>query len=164
MTPSRIIADVLIHVAACKWLDTLCLSSFIGRWFEFIWNLLYLVALVLLVVGFACRVQARRLNTAKRTRRELRLARKNARAARDLQDSLLQTIEASKMVADDALDGPADAEQMQRTMSRLSQWLGQATKEGLQAIESLHAASPQESTLQRPSRKRLRHFLRAKRR
>ncbi len=41
------------------------------------------------------------------------------------------------MIADDALDLPADPVRMQRTMRRLSEWLGQAIKEGQQALDSL---------------------------
>lgn len=43
------------------------------------------------------------------------------------------------MVADDAPDGVADAEQVQRTMSRLTDFLNQATKEGQAAFISLRA-------------------------
>jgi hypothetical protein len=67
------------------------------------------------------------------------------RTALDLQDRLLQTIEASRMIADDALDPPADLVRMRRTMSRISDWLGQATVEGQAALDSLRTTVSEES-------------------
>jgi hypothetical protein len=64
------------------------------------------------------------------------------------------------MVADDAPDGVADAEQVQRTMSRLTDFLNQETKEGQAAFISLRAVSPQESTSETQARKRLWRLIR----
>jgi hypothetical protein len=49
------------------------------------------------------------------------------------------------MIADDALDPPTDPAHMRRTMNRLSDWLGQATKEGQQALDSLRPLISEES-------------------
>ncbi len=49
------------------------------------------------------------------------------------------------MIADDALDQPADPVRMQRTMSRISDWLGQATVEGQAALDSLRTTPCEES-------------------
>jgi signal transduction histidine kinase len=62
------------------------------------------------------------------------------RSARELHDTLLQTIEGSKMVTDNALDQSIDPVQMRRAMEQLSVWLGQATKEGRAAMNSLRAS------------------------
>src|SRR5919205_2073815 len=62
---------------------------------------------------------------------------KRLRDARELQDTLLQTIQGSKFVADAALDKPDDAEHMRLTMERLSSFLGQATQEGQAVLNSL---------------------------
>src|ERR1700748_42664 len=52
-----------------------------------------------------------------------RASSERARTAHDLHDRLLQTIEASKMIVDDALDAPDDPVRMSRTMRRLADWL-----------------------------------------
>ena len=49
------------------------------------------------------------------------------------------------MIADDALDPPADPVRMRRTLSRLSDWLGQATVEGQAALDSLRTPASEES-------------------
>jgi hypothetical protein len=64
-----------------------------------------------------------------------------ARLARELNDTLLQTIEASKLIADDALDSPTDPVRIRAAMGRLSYWLGQATQEGQAALNLLGATS-----------------------
>jgi signal transduction histidine kinase len=63
------------------------------------------------------------------------------RLARELHDTLLQTIQSSKMLADDALDETTDFPGMQLAMRRLSNWLGQATDEGRAALNSLRNSS-----------------------
>jgi signal transduction histidine kinase len=100
----------------------------------------------ILLVGFVSQLWARQLEALRNVRFQRRLA-ERTRIARDLQYVLLQTIEASKMIADDALDPPADPLRMQRTMSRLSDWLGQATKEGQEALDSLRTPACEESDL-----------------
>lgn len=59
------------------------------------------------------------------------------RIARDLHDTLLQTIQFSKMVADDAQQEPADHERMQIALRKLSEWLGRANEEGRAVLRSL---------------------------
>ena len=62
------------------------------------------------------------------------------RLARDLHDTLLQTIQGSKMVADNALSRNADLRQMRSTMEGLSEWLGRAVHEGRSALSSLRSS------------------------
>src|SRR5467141_334001 len=69
------------------------------------------------------------------------------RMARDLHDTFLQTVEGSKLVADDALDHSTDAGRMRRAMGQLSVWLGQATQEGRAALNSLRTATTQTNDL-----------------
>ena len=59
------------------------------------------------------------------------------RVARELYDTMLQTVQGSKLVADDALENSNDAAYMQHALEKLSSWLGQATLEGQQALNSL---------------------------
>jgi ligand-binding sensor domain-containing protein/signal transduction histidine kinase len=67
--------------------------------------------------------------------------------ARDLHDTFLQTIQGSKLVADDALELSADPIRMRRAMERLSVWLGTATQEGQAALNSLRTATTQTNDL-----------------
>lgn len=62
------------------------------------------------------------------------------RLARDLHDTFLQTIQGSKMVADDALEGCSDL-RTRRSLEQLSAWLGQATEEGRAALNSLRSSA-----------------------
>jgi signal transduction histidine kinase len=52
------------------------------------------------------------------------------RLARELHDTFLQTIQGSKMVADDALEQSGDQARLRRAIEQLSLWLGQAVNEG----------------------------------
>jgi signal transduction histidine kinase len=67
--------------------------------------------------------------------------------ARDLHDTFLQTIQGSKLVADDALDPSADPIRMRRAMEQLSLWLGTATQEGQAALNFLRTATTQTNDL-----------------
>src|SRR5580704_4343776 len=69
------------------------------------------------------------------------------RLAREFHDSFLQTIQASKMLADDALDEATDPAGMRLAITKLSQWLGRATEEGRAALNSLRAPVVQRNDL-----------------
>jgi len=69
------------------------------------------------------------------------------RIARDLHDTFLQTIQGSKLVADDALDPSTDLARMRRAMERLSAWLGRATQEGRAALNSLRTSTTETNDL-----------------
>lgn len=63
------------------------------------------------------------------------------RIALQRHDTMLQTIEAGKFVADDALERPNDTAYMRVALEKLSRWLGQATLEAQQALKSLSSSS-----------------------
>src|SRR5258708_7457337 len=69
------------------------------------------------------------------------------RMARDLHDTLLQTIQGSKLVADGALKSSTDAIRMRRALEQLSAWLGRAMQEGRVALNSLRTATTQTNDL-----------------
>jgi signal transduction histidine kinase len=69
------------------------------------------------------------------------------RMARELHDTLLQTIQGSKLVADDALDPSTDPIRMRRAIEQLSVWLAQAMQEGRAALNSLRATTAQANDL-----------------
>jgi len=66
------------------------------------------------------------------------------RIARNLHDTLIQTIEGSKLVADHAREHPRDIDGMSRALDQLSVWLGKATEEGRIALDSLRSAPPED--------------------
>src|SRR5260370_12228114 len=63
------------------------------------------------------------------------------RMARDLHDTFLQTVQGSKLVADDALEPSTDPIRMRRAVEQLSVWLGKAMQEGQAAPNSLRTAT-----------------------
>jgi signal transduction histidine kinase len=67
--------------------------------------------------------------------------------ARELHDTFLQTIQGSKLVADDALDPSTDLVRMRHAMEQLSVWLEQAMREGRAALNSLRTSTIQKNDL-----------------
>jgi signal transduction histidine kinase/ligand-binding sensor domain-containing protein len=63
------------------------------------------------------------------------------RMARELHDTLLQTVQGTKMVADDALDRSDDGAGLRSAMKQVSTWLGQAATEGRAAINTLRTST-----------------------
>jgi signal transduction histidine kinase len=109
-------------------------------WFHTIWACLLWIIFAFLLAWFVLLWRIRRIEAALGARFHERLS-ERTRAARDINDTLLQTIEASKMIADDALDPSADATRMRLAMGRLSAWLGKATQEGQAALDSLRTVN-----------------------
>src|SRR5262249_1080752 len=75
---------------------------------------------------------------------ELRLEERvseRTRLARDLHDTLLQTLQGSKLVADDALEHRSDVEYTSRSLEKLSGWIDRAMREGRAALNTLHASA-----------------------
>ncbi len=69
------------------------------------------------------------------------------RITHELHDTLLQTIQASKMVADRAVEESADPIAQRRALETLSAWLDQAMREGRAALNSLHASATERNDL-----------------
>ena len=95
-------------------------------------------AVVLLWLLYYLRL--RQASRSIRTRFEERTA-ERTRLARDLHDTLLQTLQGSKLVADDALENRFDAEHMRRSLEKLSDWIDRAMREGRAALNALHAGT-----------------------
>jgi signal transduction histidine kinase len=62
------------------------------------------------------------------------------RLARDLNDSFLQTVEASKLLAESALSKYNNVAEMRQALEKLSEWLGRATEQGRSALDSLRGS------------------------
>jgi signal transduction histidine kinase len=104
--------------------------------YQLIWFGILCSVLTSLVMWFVYRWRLRKLARAMRIRCDERLA-ERTRIAHARHDTLLQTIEAGKYVADDALERPNDMAHMRGALEKLSRWLGQATQEAQQALKSL---------------------------
>lgn len=92
------------------------------------------------------RLRVRQIAKAIAARFDERLA-ERTRIARDLHDTFLQTIQGSKLVADDALDPSTDPLRMRRAMEQLARWLEQAMQEGRAALNSLRTSTTQRNDL-----------------
>ncbi len=133
------------RVIACNndgvWNETGGVVSFgiAPTFYQTTWFSLALVLSAVLLLWAALRWRMRRVAASLNDRFQERLD-ERIRLARDFHDTLLQTIQGSKMVADSALSQNADLPQMRSTMERLSEWLGRAVHEGRSALSSLRSS------------------------
>jgi signal transduction histidine kinase len=140
------------HIRACNsdgiWDRTGIVYTVTQLPFFYETNLFRLVGLVFvgLLVAGTYRLRMRQIAAGMNARFDERLE-ERTRVARDFHDTLLQTIQASKMVADDALDESADPIRMRNALQRLSEWLGRAMKEGRSALNSLRSSTAQGNDL-----------------
>ena len=114
------------------------------------------IASFLLVAAIGALLLRRALLAVRRQRQEAldamalrfddRLA-ERTRIAREFHDTLLQTIQGSKLVADSALRQSSDPARMHAAIQQLSVWLGQATEEGRAALNSLRSSTTQTNDL-----------------
>ncbi len=117
----------LAFTVAPAWFQTLSFKVLVGLSIGVLLLLLY-------------RIRVRQVSAALGARFDARLA-ERTRIARELHDTLLQTVQVSKMTADDALDAAPDLERMRRAVQQLSEWLGQAVSEGRAALNSLRTST-----------------------
>jgi signal transduction histidine kinase len=104
------------------------------------------VSIIILLLISAYRYRLHQIARQFNLRLEERVS-ERTRLAREFHDTFLQTIQASKMLADDALDEATDAAGMRLAITKLSQWLGRATEEGRAALNSLRASVVQRNDL-----------------
>ena len=102
--------------------------------------------LIFLAIWALYRLRVRQIEAAAKARFDERLA-ERTRLAREIHDTLLQTIQGSKMVADDALDDTSDPARMRNTMQQLSGWLARAMAEGRAALNSLRSSTTETNDL-----------------
>ena len=138
--------NYVFRVAACNndgvWnYDGAFLSFNVApAWYQTRTFMVLCIVVSLFVLWTIYRLRMRQVARALAARFDERLA-ERTRLARELHDTFLQTIQGSKMVADDALDQPGDSVRMRKAMERLSEWLGQATEEGRAALHSLRTST-----------------------
>jgi signal transduction histidine kinase len=108
------------------------------RFYETWWFAATMVAIAALVIGIAYKIRVQQITRVMNARFDERLA-ERTRVARELHDTLLQTIHGSKMVADRALRDTPDPSRLVHALEQLSTWLGQAAEEGRAALQSLRS-------------------------
>jgi signal transduction histidine kinase/streptogramin lyase len=122
------------------------LIEILPPWWGTWWFRTISAALLLVLVFAAYFYRVRQIAKAISARFDERLS-ERTRMARDLHDAFLQTVQGSKLVADDALDQSADPVRMRRALEQLSVWLGQATQEGRAALNSLRTSTTEKNDL-----------------
>lgn len=109
-------------------------------WYQTYWFLGLCAGASLFLLWGAYSLRVRQIARSLSVRFDERLA-ERTRIARELHDTLLQTVQGSKMVADVALERADDSAHVRRALEKLSKWLGQATQEGREALNSLRASA-----------------------
>jgi len=104
------------------------------------------VVLVVFMVWALYRLRVQQIEAAIGARFDERLA-ERTRLARDIHDTLLQTLQGSKLVADDALDASSDAVRMRGALGQLSGWLARATQEVRAALDCLRMSTTEGNDL-----------------
>ena len=117
-----------------------------AAWYQTIWFRLLCFIAGLLMLWEIYRLRVRRIAGTMKARFDERLA-ERTRIARDLHDTFLQTIQGSKLVADNALSATTDLSHMRQAMEKLSAWLGRATEEGRAALNSLRTSATEVNDL-----------------
>jgi signal transduction histidine kinase/ligand-binding sensor domain-containing protein len=115
-------------------------------WYQTNWFRVLCVVSVVFMIWVTYRLRLLRISRAIGARFDERLA-ERTRMARDLHDTVLQTIQGSKLVADDALERSADPVRMRQAIEQLSVWLAQAMQEGRAALNSLRTATTETNDL-----------------
>ncbi len=110
------------------------------------WFVAAMLALGILLMILIYRLRLGQISRQMSARFDERLA-ERTRVAREIHDTLLQTVQGSKMVADHALKNSADHVRMARAMEQLATWLAQATEEGRAALHSLRASTTEKNDL-----------------
>ncbi len=125
-----------------------------AAWYQTNWFRILAIICVAVLAWLIYTLRVRQIATAIGARFDDRLA-ERTRLAREFHDTLLQTIQGSKMVADNALDEATELPSMRQAMERLSGWLGQATQEGRAALNSLRASTTETNDLAESFRRAL---------
>jgi signal transduction histidine kinase/streptogramin lyase len=115
-------------------------------WFQTTWFYTLCAAAGLLLLWSLYQVRVRYIARAISARFDERLAERTL-IARDLHDTLLQTIQGSRLVADSALKRSADPLRMREALEQLSIWLARATTEGRVALNSLRTSTTETNDL-----------------
>ena len=117
-----------------------------AKWYQTKWFFVGCILGGILILWALHRLRMRQAAKALAVRFDERLS-ERTRIAREFHDSLIQTIQGSKLVADDALDQSADPARMHHALEQLSEWLARAIQEGRAALNSLRTSSTETNDL-----------------
>lgn len=120
--------------------------SILPAWYQTYW---FWITCWLTLIGLAVAVFRQRMNVYRRSmklRFDERLQ-ERTRLARELHDTLLQTIQGSKMAADQAREEVSDPVRTLATLDLLSEWLTRASSEGRAALDSLRTSTTETNDL-----------------
>lgn len=120
--------------------------SIAPAWFQTIWFRVFCIAITMLIAWGIYRLRLRQIAKAMSAHFNDRLA-ERTRLARELHDTFLQTLQASKFVTDDALGNLQDPIRTRRALEQLSRWLARAMQEWRTALHSLRASSTEANDL-----------------
>src|SRR5262249_2824462 len=115
-------------------------------WYQTNWFLALCAVSGIAIVWTVYQLRIRQIARMLNARFDERLA-ERTRVARDLHDTLLQTVQGTKMVADAALAQHDDAAGMRRAMEQVSTWLGQSSMEGRAAVKALRTSTVETNDL-----------------
>ena len=111
------------------------------------WFRVLCVSLGLLGVWVIFQVRVRQIAAGMNARFDERIAERN-RVATELHDTILQTVQATKMIADNARYGhSADPVHLREAIENVSDWLARATTEARAALNNLRASTTQRNDL-----------------
>ncbi|WP_254063815.1 sensor histidine kinase [Granulicella sp. S190] len=120
-------------------------------WYEMLWFRLLCMFLALIIAYSIYLLRMRRYGTVIKLRFNARLE-ERTRLARDLHDTLLQTIQGIKMVADQANETLQEPTARMFT-TRIAEWAERASLEGRAALESLRHSTIEDNDLPAAFRK-----------
>lgn len=110
--------------------------TILPAWWNTWWfRSLYLI-LIIVILRLAYRYRLRVMSDALALRLQERVD-ERARLSRELHDTLMQTIEGSRLIVDTATKQQTDPAQHRVALEKLSTWLDRASNEGRAAMESL---------------------------
>ncbi len=140
------------HVVACNndgvwnelgaWLD----FTIPPAWYQTAWFKADCILVAFTLCYLFYRARVRQISASLRIRFDERLE-ERTRLARDLHDTLIQTIQGGKLVADQAREGPSDLARLQNAVDLLSEWLARAIIEGRAALATLRTSTTEGNDL-----------------
>ena len=117
-----------------------------AKWYQTKWFLVGCFLGGILILWALHRLRMRQAAKDLGVRFDERLS-ERTRIAREFHDTLIQTIQGSKLVADNALDQSADSAKMRHALKQLSDWLARAIQEERAALNSLRTSSTETNDL-----------------
>jgi signal transduction histidine kinase/ligand-binding sensor domain-containing protein len=126
--------------------DTALEFTIAPAWFQTNWFFALCAFAASLIVWALYWMRVRQVSKAMAARFDERLS-ERSRIARSFHDTILQTIQGSKLVADSALKQSSDPARMRGALEQLSVWLGRVTDESRAALESLRTSTKETNDL-----------------